>query len=244
MTSRARASWEFPDGAQIFQRMFTRLGCLGRPPQFHVQFHAYTDLTLTIRIRNEIAYVRMSDALEGAPLTVVEAAAALLLARLYRRKPPRELIEVYRRFSYEPSTREKLRTFRQTRARHTQHAPTGIHFDLEPIFGRLNAEYFQGELRKPRLGWSRRAWRSLLGCYDPALDQIVMNRVLDRPGVPEFVVAYVLYHEMLHVKYPMKFARCRRESHTAEFRREEKCFTAYARAKRFLRHFPARSPAF
>ena len=58
-------------------------------------------------------------------------------------------------------------------------------------------------------------WRSLLGCFDPALQQIVINRQLDREIVPEFVVAYVMYHEMLHVKHPMKFARCRRESHSA-----------------------------
>ncbi|HUO35514.1 MAG TPA: SprT-like domain-containing protein [Candidatus Acidoferrum sp.] len=241
MRRAACASREFPGGERIFQRMFTRLGFHGRPPQFHVQFHPYTDLTLTIRVRNEIAHVRMSDALEDAPVTVVEAAAALLLARLYRRKPPRDLLDLYRRFSYEQSTREKLRHFRQTRARHATHAPAGAHFDLEPMFDRLNAEYFRGELRKPRLGWSRRVWSSQLGCYDPALDQIVMNRVLDRPAVPHYVVAYVLYHEMLHVKHPMRFARCRRESHTAEFRSEEKRFGAYTRAMRFLRHFPTRS---
>ena len=241
MSHRVRESREFPGGQRIFQRMFTRLGCQGRPPQFHVQFHPYTDLTLTIRIRHDVAYVRMSDALLDAPVTVVEAAAALLLARLYRRKAPRELLELYRQFSYEQTTREKLRRIRQTRARRTEYQPSGKHFDLEPMFDRLNAEYFDGALRKPRLGWSRRSWRSQLGCFDPALDQIVLNRVLDRPGVPEFAVAYVLYHEMLHVKHPMKFARSRRTSHTAEFRREEKHFADYTRATRFLDHSPARS---
>jgi len=28
-------------------------------------------------------------------------------------------------------------------------------------------------------------------------NQIVLNRRMDRPGVPQFVVEYVLYHEML-----------------------------------------------
>jgi predicted metal-dependent hydrolase len=53
------------------------------------------------------------------------------------------------------------------------------------------------------------------------------------------VVAYLLYHEMLHLKHPMKFARCRRESHSPEFRREEKVFADYARAMKFLERFPA-----
>lgn len=224
--------------------MFTRLGCYGRPPQFHVQFHSYTDLTLTIRIRQDTAHVRMSDALEDAPVSVLEAAAALLLARLYRRKAPRGLLEIYRQYSYDQSTREKLHTIRRSRARRAELQPAGAHFDLEPMFDQLNRQHFEGTLPKPRLGWSHRAWSSQLGCYDHALDQIVMNRMLDRDGVPEFVVSYVLYHEMLHVKHPMRFARCRRESHTPEFRREEKRFPDYDRATRFLKHFSARPLSF
>jgi predicted metal-dependent hydrolase len=91
----------------------------------------------------------------------------------------------------------------------------------------------------PRLAWSNRSWRTQLGCFDPALSQIVMNRCLDRPGVPEYVVAYVLYHEMLHVKHPVRFAHCRRESHSAGFRKEEKRFAEYDLAMRFLARFPA-----
>jgi hypothetical protein len=37
----------------------------------------------------------------------------------------------------------------------------------------------------------------------------------------------------------MRFARCRRESHSPEFRREEKRFVDYQRAMKFLNHFPA-----
>jgi predicted metal-dependent hydrolase len=111
---------------------------------------------------------------------------------------------------------------------------------LEPLFERLNQSYFQGGLPRPRLGWSTRSWRSQLGCFDPALNQIVLNRQLDHDKVPEYVVAYVLFHEMLHVKHPTQFARCRRESHTPVFRREEKGFTDYARAMRFLARFPPR----
>ncbi len=102
----------------------------------------------------------------------------------------------------------------------------------------LNARYFENVLERPQLGWSSRAWKSQLGCFDPALRQIVLNRQLDSDAIPEYVVAYVLYHEMLHLKHPMKFARCRRESHSPEFRREEKIFADYARAMKFLERFP------
>lgn len=237
---RTSAKNAVPGGERIFQRIYTRLGCQGRPPQFVVEYHPYTDLTHTIRLREDVAYVRLSDALEDAPPPVVEAAAAILLGRLYRRKPPRELLQTYREFSYAGTTRRRLLELRQRRARRMEHRPAGAHHHLDLLFERLNARYFRGELSKPRLSWSRRVWRSLLGCFDPALQQIVINRQLDRDGVPEFVVAYVMYHEMLHVKHPMRFARCRRESHGAAFRKEEKKFVDYNRAMRFLDRLPRR----
>lgn len=227
-----------PGGAQIFHRIYTRLGCEGRPPQFVVEYHPYTDLTHTIRLREDVARVRISDVLRTAPGTVVEAVAAILLSRLYRRRTPKDLLEIYRQFSYARSTRQRILSRRQRRARRMAHQPTGEHHDLAPLFKRLNQAYFGGSLSRPRLGWSSRAWRSQLGCFDPALNQIVINRQLDRPGVPEYVVAYVLYHEMLHQKHPIRFARCRRESHSAEFRREEKHFADYQRAMKFLERFP------
>lgn len=228
-----------PGGERIFQRIYTRLGCEGRPPHFVVEFHPYTDLTHTIRLREDTAYVRLSDVLRDAPRTVLEAAAAILLGRLFRREPPFELVATYRAFSYAPSTRRKLLMLRQRRARPVEHRPVGRFHDLAGIFERLNRRYFRSALPCPRLGWSGRAWRTQLGCFDPALQQIVINRRLDRKSVPQFVVAYVLYHEMLHLKHPMRFARCRRESHSPKFRREEKRFANYERAMKYLDKFPA-----
>jgi hypothetical protein len=228
-----------PGGERIFQRIYTRLGCEGRPPHFVVEYHPYADLTHTIRLREDTAYVRVSDLLRDAPRSIFEAAAGILLGRLYRRQPPAEFLDVYRRFSYARATRRRLLTVRQRRARRVEHRPAGLHHDLGPMFERLNGHYFQNALRKPRLGWSSRVWRTQLGCFDPALEQIVINRQLDRKNVPEYVVAYVLYHEMLHLKHPMRFARCRRESHSPQFRAEEKKFTDYQRAMKFLEHFPA-----
>lgn len=229
-----------PGGERIFQRMYTRLGCEGRPPYFLVEFHPYTGLTLTVRLREDTAYVRLSDALYNAPTPVFEAAAAILLGRLYRRRPPKDLLEVYRQFSYARGTRERLHRLRQTRARRAVHDPSGTHHDLARLFARLNQQYFQNLLPLPRLSWSKHRWRSLLGCFDPALNQMVLNCKLDHERVPEYVVAYVLYHEMLHLKHPMKFARCRRESHSPSFRKEEKIFCDYDRAMKFLDRFPAR----
>jgi hypothetical protein len=227
-----------PSGERLFHRIYTRLGCAGRPPHFVVEYHPYTDLTLTIRLREDTALVRLSDVLRDAPRTIVEAAAAILLGRLYRRRPPAALLDTYRAFSYARSTQRRLLQLRQRRAKPVTHRPRGVHHDLGPLFKVLNARYFDGSLVRPRLGWSTRAWRTQLGCFDPALNQIVLNWQLDSDVIPEYVVAYVLYHEMLHLKHPTKFAGCRRESHSPEFRRKEKTFADYDRALNFLERFP------
>jgi hypothetical protein len=232
----SRTSAAFPGGDRIFQRIFTRLGCQGRPPQFHVDLYPYANLSHTLRLRQDVAYVRLSDILHEAPVPVIEAAAAILLGQMYRRRVPRELRNVYREFALAHSTRRHIARVRLKRARRIQDHPRGSVHDLEPMFAALNAEYFQGQLPRPRIGWSARPWRSQFGCYDPSLDQIVMNSRLDRAEVPSYAVELILYHEMLHVKHPLRATACGLQAHSPEFRAEEKRFAHYARARKFLEH--------
>jgi hypothetical protein len=223
-----------PGGAQIFHRIYTRLGCQGRPPHFVVEFYPYANLMHTIRVKDQAAQVRLCDVLRGAPLEILEAAAAILLSRIYQRQAPEELLDAYRRFAVAPRTRRNVARLRKARAPVAQLKPRGETYDLASMFQRLNKRYFAGQLPKPHLGWSARNWRTQFGCFDPALNQIVMNRWLDRASVPPYVVEYVLFHEMLHVKHPMRAARCGIESHSSSFRREEKHYEHYDRARKFL----------
>ena len=128
----------------------------------------------------------------------------------------------------------RLLLIRQHRARRIDDRPAGAHHDLGPLFDRLNGTYFEHALARPSLGWSTRAWRTQLGCFDPALDQIVINRQLDHTRVPEYVVGYVLYHEMLHVKHPTRRSGCSLISHSPEFRAEEKQFPEFDKARKIL----------
>jgi hypothetical protein len=226
----------FTGADRIFHRIFTRLGCQGRPPHFVVELYPYANLAHTMRLRQETALVRLSDILRDAPVPVIEAAAAILLAQMYRRRLPAELRDLYRQFSLAHSTRRHIARIRRKRARRIAHNPRGAAHDLEPMFAALNLEYFEGSLRRPRLGWSARPWRSQFGCFDPSLDQIVMNNRLDRTDVPSYAVEFILYHEMLHVKHPLRAAACGLQAHSAEFRAEEKRFKHYERARKFLEH--------
>src|SRR6516164_4791369 len=101
---------------------------------------------------------------------------------------------------------------------------TGRHFDLTLMFDALNAQFFAGRLPKPYLGRSTCNFRRQFGSYDPGPNQILLNKRMDRPEIPQYVVEYVLYHEMLHVKHPTRKSGCTLVSHSAEFRAEEKLF--------------------
>jgi len=231
-----RISLAFPGGEHIFQRIFTRLGCQGRPPQFQVELYPYANLSHTMRLRRDVAHVRLSDILQEAPVPVIEATAAILLGQMYRRRVPRDMRDLYRQFVLAHSTRQHIAHVRRKRARRIPDNPMGLAHDLDPMFSALNLEYFEGQLPRPRLGWSPRPWRSQFGCYDPSLDQIVMNKRLDHPAVPSYAVEFILYHEMLHVKHPLRAAACGLQAHSPEFRAEEKRFAHYARARKFLEH--------
>jgi Protein of unknown function DUF45 len=231
-----RANVVVPGGALFFQRVFTRLGCDGRPPRFRVEYYPYASLVLTIRRREDAVYVRFSDLLQRAPLEVLEGAAALLLARVYRRQAPRALVEPYLNYARSDRTRGRISRMRRGRVRLASLGPRGRHFDLEQMFDRLNDTYFSGSLRRPHIGWSTRSWRRQFGCYDPGPNQILLNRRMDHPGVPQVAVEYVLYHEMLHVKHPTRRSGCSLVSHSREFRAEEKRFVEFDRARRVLDH--------
>jgi len=224
----------FPGGSRIFHRMFTRLGIGGRPPHFVVEFFPYANLAQTIRLREEMAQVRLSDLLRSAPLPVLEATAGLLLARAFRRRVPNDLAAIYRNYALSDETRRRLQRVRRIRGRRATVPTDNRHRVLLQRFARLNRCYFEGRLPTPHLVWSTRPWRSQFGCFDPALNQIVINCRLQRKDVPASAVDYILYHEMLHMKHPMRRATCGLQSHSKEFRLEDKRFADYERARRWL----------
>jgi hypothetical protein len=189
---------------------------------------------LTIRRREDTVLVRFSDLLQRAPLPVLEAAAALLLGKIYRRRAPKELTAAYIAYARSHRTRNRIQRMRRGRISPAATEPRGRHFDLAQLFAELNDRYFGGSLRCPHIGWSNRNWRRQFGCYDPGPNHILLNRRMDSPGIPQFAVEYVLYHEMLHVKHPTRRSGCTLISHSREFREEEKRFPDFDRARRVL----------
>lgn len=200
-----------------------------------MEFFAFANVNNTIRLREGRLFVRLSDLLEGAPEPVLRSIAHILLAKMYRRPIERAYATRYRRYISSHEISNKAHLVRQIRGRKRIDSPRGRIYDLEKIFDELNAKYFWGLLARPRITWSQNHARNSLGHYDPAHNAIVVSRVFDHPRVPRYAVEYILYHEMLHLKHPVKLRGSRRCVHSAEFQSEERLFVHLDRAKRFLK---------
>ena len=111
----------------------------------------------------------------------------------------------------------------------------GRNFNLEVIFEDLNRRFFHGLLARPLMTWSRHSSRQSLGHYDPAHNTIVISRVFDRPDMPRYALEYLVYHEMLHLKHPVKLKGSRRCIHPRAFLEEEKLFPELEQAKALLK---------
>jgi len=226
----------FETTEQIFQRVFRELKPRTPPPAVSVEFCRFANANSFIRLEQGRLYARITDVLEGAPALILEALAHILLGKLYRRETPRAYHERYRRYLNRKDMRRTLHLVRQTRGRKQILAPRGRVYDLEPIFEDLNFRYFHGLMARPALGWSVRPSRTTLGHYDASHNAIVLSAILDREKVPRLAVEYVLFHEMLHLRFPVDHRGARRCVHTPEFKAAEKQFAGYEQAKQMLRH--------
>ncbi len=204
-------------------------------PEFQAQFYPFANINNTIRLRGEQVLVRVSDLLEGAPDSVLYAIAHILIAKLYRKPIEASEARRYREYTGRRELREKSDLIRQLRGRKRIDTARGHIYDLEQIFDELNFRYFHGLLGRPLMTWSQDHARNSLGHYDPAHNAIVISRIFDHARVPRYAIEYLVYHEMLHLKHPVRVRRGRRCVHPRQFQDEEKLFPHLEQAKAFLR---------
>jgi hypothetical protein len=183
----------------LFQETYRELRPRTPVPDLEVEFFAYANINNTIRLREGKLWVRVSDLLEGAPEPVLRALAHILLAKMYRKPIERAHSTRYRRYLSSRDLVTKAHLVRQVRGRKRIVSAQGHAYNLESIFDGLNTLFFHGLLARPQMTWSRDHARNRLGHYDPAHNAIVVSRVFDHPGVPDYAVEYIVYHEMLHL---------------------------------------------
>ncbi len=123
------------------------------------------------------------------------------------------------------------------RTRRSSLVTQGAHHDLYAILTELNAKYFDGAVTA-LITWGKRGRPRArprttikLGSYSAAERLIRVHPALDRPWVPRYFVAYIVFHEMLHHVLPgWRSGAERRVLHPPSFHEREKEFRHFERA--------------
>ena len=225
----------FETPQEIYARVFRVLKPRTPLPELQIEYCRFANADSFIRLEDGRLYVRICDMLEGAPAPVTEALAFILLGKLYRKPVPRMYAHRYRLYLNRRDVRRQAHLLRQIRGRKFISGPQGEHQNLDALFEELNAQFFDGLLGRPQLGWSRTPSRRMLGHFDPSHNAIIISRIFDRPDADPLALRYVMFHEMLHLRYPVEHGGARRSIHTREFRETEKQFPRFQEARELLK---------
>ncbi len=201
-------------------------GLLAEPVRLTV--HDNRSTMVSFRRRPGVVHYRVHHMFLEAPEDVIRALAAFAgqaRGRAARRRAAGSRIDAYVR-----THRGRIAPPRPARV-----DPRGRHHDLQAIFDRVNAEHFGGAVAA-RIGWG--TWRGgarrrtiKTGVYVQDARLIRIHPTLDRAQVPEFYVAAVVFHEMLHQVIPAVDVNGRRVVHGREFRVRERAYPDHGRAK-------------
>ena len=145
-----QSSLFFETPEEIYARVFRQLKPRTTLPALRVEYCRFANADSFIRLESGRLEVRICDLLAGAPAPVTEALAHILLGKLYRKPIPRIYSHRYRLYLNRKDVRRQMQLVRQIRGRKFVSGPKGEHRNLDPVFDRLNEQYFDGLMGKPQ----------------------------------------------------------------------------------------------
>ncbi len=177
---------------------------------------------LSARVRDGVLCVRLHRMFAAAGSRVIDEIVSFLSNR-------KGAMPCFRRFVRDHGDQLRRRPPNRVLAK-----TRGRVYDLREFYQELNKEYFGGMINAV-ITWGSSNSRDLvrkrtLGSYSERSHTIRINPVLDKRAVPRYVVAYVVYHEMLHAAIGVSRQGGRRSVHSREFRKRERLFKDYEKA--------------
>ena len=203
-------------------------------PPIEVIFYPYVGINQTIRLRGGRIFVRLSEICRDAPLEVQKSLAFILVAKMLRQRVAPNAEAIYRNFVKTQEIQDRAMESKRARGRKIITTTKGDVYDLDEIFRRVNENYFQNKIAANDLSWSAAKTFRRLGHHDSAHNAIIISKSLDSRKVPEYVVEFVVFHEMLHIFHPTGRENGRNIYHSPAFRRDEKKFAQYEKAEQWI----------
>lgn len=195
------------------------------------EFYPYRSLRHTVEWNHKSLKIRVSEFFTHAPLRIIKILAIILLAKVYKYKVDKEIKRVYQNY---------LKELQKSMPNPVRRAPLkytakGDIYNLKEIFNSLNTKYFSNQLNVQFIGWSKNKSYSRLGFYDKERNLLVISKIFDSPKVPQQVIEFLVYHEMLHIHIPINTKNGRRQIHPKEFKKIEQKFPAFEKIDQWIK---------
>lgn len=223
--------------ANLDQAVQNALALMQKPGlNIKTKFKNYSHLKCTAKLRYNHLQVFASKAYSQTTQEVLNGLVLHVLLRLFKFKQKRfakHLVE-YRKFVASKQAKEISKELAKTNGRIKQNNAFGQAYDLHRVAAKVLFDH--GSLLKdtlvPELSWSNTKSRRLLARHDEHSNRIVVSKLFDSINVPQFVVEYLVYHELLHAKWGIKFNETNfaRKIHSKQFKDDEKKFIQYRQA--------------
>jgi len=178
--------------------------------------------------------IELSDYLENAPISVLndECTAIVAWSRGKKYVQPESLSDYIRSVDFivgnRPTYLRRCRTVSMTQQGKSKNLIDSVErlMDMELVF--------DTDIRNSFFTWATHMAKFKFGQCNQTFRVVSVNPDLDSDSVPDEVVDYVVYHEILHLRQdPTK----NRRPHNAQFRSWEHMFPDYDSMEEYLKKF-------
>ncbi len=226
-----------PGLVPLVQSVHERLLGLAARPAPHVAFYPYASTKSTIRKRDGRMFLRLSHHLRDAPDGVLRGVSGILMCRLLgiseTKLDAQDCADYHQHLDADKVRARRVDSRRATGRKHID--PIGTHRSLLESFMRVVLDLDIRLPSAPVLSWTKTESRRRFGHHDSDHNAIVISQVLDDEHVPEFVLDYVVYHELLHIVMPPRMGSGgKRIIHPKEFKAAERRFPQWREAEAWL----------
>ena len=208
--------------------------------EYTVILKSLAHINYAYRIKGQGIQIELSDYLEEAPDNVLrDVCRSIVQWSLGRRfSAPQSLSDYIHSDSFIVSNRPKY----LRRSRSFLMSQQGRNKNLIDSVERLmyNDLVYDDDIRNSYFTWATHMAKYRFGQCNQTFRVVSVNPILDSDDIPDHVLDYVVYHEILHLRQDMSK---KHRPHNAQFKSWEHMFPGYEEANRYLRNiYSSRGP--
>jgi len=180
-------------------KIFEKVGKKYGYDSVKAEFVAYRDFKVKWTRSYKWAEFQVSDYLTDAPDIVIEGLAKTLFERILQISVgpyPQEMTD----YITSPEFKKNKQPIYIRRTRGVTKSPVGENKDLTDSLQRLKDMGLVDKDVNPYLTWTKNELTSTVGYCSTLMDTVVMSSVFDDSTIPDSVLDFALYHELLNIR--------------------------------------------